>query len=117
MSSSYFEKEEQKKRLKKWAIAIAGLLVFVYWQYSEYKERNAVLEYNAKVNKQFLEIKKDFKFLKEHVKSFESSRWEEAVSNVQDMTQVLGEDIKEFDRILQQSPLSDRRNESHNNDD
>ena len=105
MTNSYFSKEEQKNRLAKWAIAIAGLLLIGYCEYNQYKEREAILEQNTKVYNKFLVIKKDYKFLKVHVKAFESSRWNEVVPNVQDMTQVLGHDMEEFDHLMQQTPI------------
>ena len=109
MANSYFEKEEQKKRLAKWAIAIMLLLIVGFFEYNEYRRREEILEHNTKVYNKFLEIKKDFKFLKQHVKAFESSRWNEVVPNVQDMTQVLGHDMEEFDRLLQNDPISGTR--------
>jgi hypothetical protein len=112
MSNSYLDKEERKKKLVKWAVAAGLLLLLGFYQYNEYKEKEALLEYNTKVYKQFLEVKKDFKFLKKHVRAFESSRWNEVVPNVQDMTQVLSDDLEKFDRVLQQAPISIPRENS-----
>jgi hypothetical protein len=109
MTNNYFDKEEQKKRITKWVIAIAVLLLVGYREYNLYREKEAILEYNTKVYNKFLEIQKDYKFLKRNVRGFESSRWDEVVPSVQDMTQVLGYDLAEFDLLLQTAPVSGTR--------
>jgi hypothetical protein len=104
MILDYLKSRDWKTDQNKLAVGLLIILVIGYCAYQEYRVRREIREHNAKIDSKFREIKQDFKFLKQHVKAFEGSRWAETVPNVQDMTMILGNDLEEFDKILKQTP-------------
>ena len=116
MFYDYFKNLEWKESRTQLVITIGAILIAGYFIYSDYKEKEEIREHNAVVYKKFQEIRKDYKLLKVHVKEFESSRWKEAVPDVQDMTQILGKDLHDFNGILKQTPLKDYNADNEDND-
>lgn len=105
MAQESLDQRERKERMAKLALAAVVLLLFGYCKYEDHKEIENIRAHNARLFTKFKEIKKDYKFLKLHVKEFESTNWQRAVPDVKDMTQILGKDLQEFDNLLQQNPL------------